>query len=198
MDPLYLEGYARQLEKAIGNSEYYGEGGIALEKEMARQEIARYLSETKAYGKKIFFIGNGGSASIASHMSEDFSKMAGIRALCFSDAPFLTCLANDYSYAEVFEKALEIHADEGDMLFAISSSGKSPNIINGVGAARRKNMKTVTLSGFQLGNPLSRLGDINIHTPSASYGIIESAHSVIIHYFLDFASGKLMDALKTT
>lgn len=195
MEPLYLEGYAKRLETVIKNSSYWGENGAALSREAAETNIVRYLSEIKAYNKKIVFIGNGGSASISSHMAEDFSKMAGIRAMCFSDAPFLTCLANDYSYAEVFEKAIEIHADSGDLLIAISSSGKSPNIWKGVEAARRKNMKAITLSGFRSDNPLLKLGDLNIHTPSFSYGIVESAHSVIIHYFLDYMSGKLMDAL---
>lgn len=197
MDPLYLEGYARQLEKAVSNSLYFGEGGVALDKEKARMDVVQYLMEAKAYSKKLLLIGNGGSATVADHMAEDFAKVGGIRAMAFNNGPLLTCLGNDYSFEQIFEKAVEIYGDEGDVLFAISSSGKSLNIIKGVEAAKKSGLKVITLSGFQLGNPLSRFGDINIHTSSVSYGVVENAHSVIIHYFLDYVSGKLMDALKT-
>ena len=81
---------------------------------------------------KIIFIGNGGSAAISSHMATDFWKTGGIRAVSFNDGAQLTCLGNDYGYRHVFEKPIAMFADAGDILIAISSSGRSENILLGV------------------------------------------------------------------
>lgn len=180
-----LEAYASQILGCIKNARFLTKEQKQISEEEATGEIEKMIREVKTNKKKLLFIGNGGSATVASHFAEDFSKMAGIRALAFNDGPLLTCLANDYSFEEVFQKAIEIYADPGDVLFAISSSGKSPNIRNGAEAAIKLDCKVITLSGFAEGNPLSLLGDINIHTPSNSYGIVESSHSVIIHALLD-------------
>jgi D-sedoheptulose 7-phosphate isomerase len=143
---------------------------------------------THAAGSKLMFIGNGGSSTIASHMAEDYSKCGGIRALAFNDPGFLTCLGNDLGYEHVFSKQLEWFAAEGDLLFAISSSGRSPNILNGVAAARERGCQIVTLSGFAADNPLRRLGDYNVYVPATSYGFVEIAHSAICHCILDTAT----------
>ena len=76
-----------------------------------------------ASGNKVMFIGNGGSAAIASHMAIDYTKNGGIRALAFNDGAALTCLGNDLGYAQVFARQIEMHARAGDLLIAISSSG---------------------------------------------------------------------------
>ncbi len=136
-------------------------------------------------GGKIIFIGNGGSASIASHMAEDYSKNGKLRAIAFNDASLLTCMANDYGYENMFSQALDIYADPGDMLIAISSSGKSPNIINACKKAKEMGLKIVTLSGFSPDNPLRKLGDSNHWVSSDSYGIVEITHLAILHGMLD-------------
>ena len=135
--------------------------------------------------KKIIFIGNGASASIASHMSTDFWKNGGIRAVAFNDAALLTCLSNDCGYENVFGKSIDMFADEGDILFAISSSGKSENILNGVRAARNQGAKVVTFSGFSSENPLRQMGDINFYVPDGAYGAVEVLHLAICHCILD-------------
>lgn len=137
--------------------------------------------------RKLFFIGNGGSAAIASHMTIDYSKNGGYKAIAFNDASALTCLANDYSYEDVFSKQIEKWADENDMLFAISSSGKSPNILNACLAAKKKNCFIVTLSAFEPTNPLRGLGDINFYVPISEYGFAEISHLSILHSILDLA-----------
>ena len=136
-------------------------------------------------GKKLIFIGNGASASIASHISTDFCKNGGIRAVAFNDSSLLTCISNDYGYKHVFEKPVEMFADEGDLLVAISSSGKSENILRGVDMARDKGCKIITLSGFEKNNPLSKLGDINFYVPAKEYGPVEILHTAICHAILD-------------
>lgn len=142
------------------------------------------LSQTCAAGK-VMFIGNGGSAAISSHMSTDFSKNGGVRAIAFNDSALLTCMGNDYGYQHVFEKPIEMFAENGDVLVAISSSGSSENILLGAQAARSKGCKVITLSGFGSDNPLSFLGDFNFYVPSNAYGPVEVIHHSICHCLLD-------------
>ena len=112
--------------------------------------------------KKILIFGNGGSASISSHFSTDMTKFANIRCINFNEANFITCFANDYGYENWPAKSIDFYGDKGDILIAISSSGRSKNIINACKAAKRKKFSfVVTLSGFKRNNPLSKLGDVN-------------------------------------
>lgn len=138
---------------------------------------------------KIIFIGNGGSAAISSHMSTDFWKNGGIRAVAFNDSSLLTCIGNDYGYPFIFEKPLEMFADQQDVLIAISSSGRSENILRGAKAARTKGCRIITLSGFDSDNPLSAMGDINFYVPSRQYGPVEVLHHSICHCILDTLMG---------
>ena len=136
-------------------------------------------------GNKIIFIGNGGSAAIASHMATDWSKNGGLRSICFSDASALTCLSNDYSYADVYAEQIKWHGNKGDLLIAISSSGKSENIIKAVNIAKAKELMVVTLSGFDPHNRLRKLGRVNFYIPSYEYGCVEIGHLTILHAILD-------------
>lgn len=135
--------------------------------------------------KKLMFIGNGASAAISSHMAADFLKNGEIETMAFNDGPLLTCMGNDYGYKHIFEKPIERMAHEGDLLVAISSSGKSENILLGVAAARSKGCGVISLSGFEPHNPLSSLGDINFYVPSREYGPVEVIHHAICHCVLD-------------
>lgn len=136
-------------------------------------------------GGKIFFIGNGGSAAIASHMAVDFWKNGGIPAMSFSDNSLLTCISNDFGYENVFVKPIEFFAGKNDILFAISSSGKSKNILKAVDAMKKKEGSVITLSGFEEDNPLSSKGACNFYVPSSEYGLVEVAHQYISHFILD-------------
>ncbi len=142
-----------------------------------------------AQGRKLMFVGNGGSATIASHMATDFSKNGGMRSMAFNDGALLTCLGNDYGYEHVFAKQIEFYAQPGDVLAAISSSGKSANILNAVKAARAKGCAVITLSGFDANNPLRQTGDINVYVASHEYGFVEVAHLALWHALLDLAMG---------
>jgi len=134
---------------------------------------------------KVMFIGNGASAAISSHMATDFLKNGGIRAIAFNDSSLLTCISNDYGYIHVFEKPIEMLANMGDVLIAISSSGKSENILRGVQSAINKGCKVITLSGFDSNNPLRSQGDLNFYVPSQQYGPVEIIHHSICHCILD-------------
>lgn len=145
----------------------------------------KIIQKQTAAGKKLIFIGNGGSAAIASHAATDFFKNGGVRTLAFNDASLITCLSNDYSYAEVFERPVERLADRGDVLFAISSSGRSPNILRGAAMGARVGTRVITLSGFDPDNDLHKMGEINFYVPSHSYAHVENLHLLICHSLLD-------------
>src|SRR5713101_2721228 len=136
--------------------------------------------------KRIIFVGNGGSAAIASHMATDYCKNGGIRALSLNDGSMLTCLGNDYGFEHVFSKQVEFHCQPGDLLVAISSSGCSKNILNAVDAAYKGGCSVVTLSGFTRDNPLRAKGEWNFYIDSTRYGFVELAHLTICHAVLDF------------
>lgn len=135
----------------------------------------------------IFFIGNGGSAAIASHMAIDYTKNGGYKAMAFNDASALTCLSNDLSYADVFSYQVDKWAHSGDIVFLISSSGESQNIINAARKAREKNCLVVTLSAFKPDNHLRNMGAINFYVPTMEYGFAEITHLAILHSILDLA-----------
>ena len=128
---------------------------------------------------------SGGSAAIASHQVADFTKI-GIRALAPLDHSLLTCLSNDYGYENAFAEAVKVMGRRQDVLFAISSSGESRNILNAVAVAKEKKMAVVTLSGFNESNPLRKMGEINFYVPSSSYRCVESALLFIFNCILDF------------
>jgi D-sedoheptulose 7-phosphate isomerase len=156
---------------------------IPLEKTISRIVALAVAAAKKR--NKVVIIGNGGSAAIASHTAIDLLKNARVPALAFNDPSFLTCLTNDLGYDAVFAKPIEMLSQKGDVLIAISSSGKSSNILNGVKAARDNKNFVITLSGFSNANPLRKMGDINFFVPSSSYGFVEITHSVICHWIID-------------
>jgi D-sedoheptulose 7-phosphate isomerase len=128
--------------------------GEQIELADATNQVMALAKRTHASGNKLIFIGNGGSAAIASHMATDYSKNGNIRSLALNDGSMLTCLGNDLGYDQVFAKQIELHARPGDLVIAISSSGRSMNILNGVKEARTVQCNVVTFSGFTPDNHL--------------------------------------------
>jgi D-sedoheptulose 7-phosphate isomerase len=149
------------------------------------EQIINLLKMSRYGGSKVFFIGNGGSAAIASHMAADWMKNGGFPALCFNDGAALTCLSNDLGYEHVFDVPLNRFGHIGDILFAISSSGESKSITNAAMTAKTLRMNVVTLSGFGPRNTLRSMGGINFYVPSKSYGTVEVVHLAILHSLLD-------------
>ncbi|GIL41453.1 SIS domain-containing protein [Roseiterribacter gracilis] len=163
--------------------------GTQLALDAALGALVDRVRQVHDAGGKIMFVGNGGSAGIASHMTTDYAKNGGFRAVCFNDGAQLTCLANDLGYENVFAYPVALHARPGDMLIAISSSGRSASILNAVAAARKAGCYVVGLSGFQPDNPLRALGDVNLYVPDDSYGFVEITHLALCHAILDYAMG---------
>lgn len=134
---------------------------------------------------RLFFIGNGGSAAVASHMAIDWMKNGGFATFGPGDAANITCIGNDLGFENVYSIPIERHGHLGDVLFAISSSGMSEDILHACDVAREKMINVVTLSGFGEGNFLRTKGRINFYVPSNRYGIVEIAHLAILHSILD-------------
>lgn len=165
-----------------------GDGSATSLGEAFRQTIDD-IQALNAADNTLRFIGNGGSAGIASHMAVDFSKRGEIRANAFNDAAMLTCLGNDLGYSEVFAHQVSLHTREGDVLVAISSSGQSENILRAVEEARKKGAKITTFSGFKPDNPLRGSGDLNYYVGSNEYGFVELTHMALLSALIDIMIG---------
>jgi D-sedoheptulose 7-phosphate isomerase len=135
--------------------------------------------------RRIFFIGNGASAMMASHFAADACKNARLNALAFNDASLLTAIGNDEAFDEIFALPLSRLARAGDLVIAISSSGNSPNIVHALDAARSMGLQIVTLTGKGADNKARARGDLNFYVPADRYGWVECAHQLILHYWLD-------------
>jgi len=165
-------------------------GGEAISLSDGLERTIDIILKRTGAGRKVIFIGNGGSAAIASHQAVDYWKNGGLRAIAFNDSSLLTCLSNDYGYPHVFEKSIEMFSDAGDVLIAISSSGKSENILRGTKAAVEKGCDVITMSGFKPDNPLRSRGSVNFYAPSSSYGHVEITHLALCHYLIDTIIGR--------
>ena len=143
------------------------------------------LHGVKKSGGKVILVGNGGSAAIASHVTVDLIKAAQLRALNFNESALITCFGNDYGYENWVEKAIDAYADPQDLIILISSSGKSPNIINAANRAKEKKLKLLTFSGFSKGNPLRKLGDVNFWADSVEYNVVEMTHNIWLLALVD-------------
>lgn len=133
----------------------------------------------------LFLIGNGASSSMASHFATDITKNGRVKTMVFTDSSLLSAVGNDYCFEEVYSRPLEWYASTGDMLLAISSSGKSENILKACKVARNSGLKIITLSAMDGNNPLRNKGDINFYVRADSYGLAESSHAVILHHWMD-------------
>lgn len=182
--------YFLQLETLFSKVQVTNAKGRSIEFTAGMEAAMSLVKNNSSNGRKIIFIGNGGSSSIASHQVTDFCKNGGMRAIAFTDASLLTCLGNDLGYPHVFEKPIELHADSGDILFAISSSGRSENILRGVRAAKDKACEIITMSGFDPNNPLRSKGGLNFYAPSSHYGYVEIIHLALCHCIADMLSKK--------
>ncbi len=142
--------------------------------------------------KKVIVIGNGGSASIASHFSTDYNKILKRQCLNFSDHSMLTCYSNDYGYENWVKEAIKIHGKKGDILISISSSGKSLNIIKGIEEAKYREISTISFTGFKKNNPVSKLSDISYWVESSNYNIIETIHLICLLNIIEIYKSKIL------
>ena len=178
-----MDLYTEELVDVLKNTEF--RRGDTYDYEDGIKLLVDIFTEKKRVGSKVYFIGNGGSAAIASHMTADFMKNGGMNTVSLYDNAVTTCMGNDYGYEHVFSKPLSFLASEGDLLVAISSSGKSKNIINSIDIAEDKNVTVISLTGFDDDNPARKSADVSVYVPSHKYGIVESIHNLILQEIVD-------------
>ncbi len=182
--------YFRELAELLPSIEVTDQRGATLSLDAGAKKAVEMILSLQPASGKVMLIGNGGSAAIASHMQNDLCKAVRSRAIIFNEAPLLMALSNDDGYGCVFERPVELWADRGDLLLAISSSGRSENILRGVQAAAKKGCRVITFSGFAPDNPLRRMGDVNFYVPLQVYGYVEVAHQALGHFMTDSAMAR--------
>lgn len=149
-------------------------------------QIADLFTQARQKNACVYWVGNGGSAAMCSHLSQDLMNKFEVRSQTFADASLMTCMANDFGYDQVYSRVLEKMAVSGDVLIAISSSGNSENILNSVQVAQNKGMKIITLSGMKSDNRLWNIdSDVSFLVLSDLYGIVEVAHEAIVHGIIE-------------
>ena len=178
--------YIKQLIDCLKKVEITEKSDLDVKSfETAMEGLVKSFEAAKTEGKQVFFVGNGGSAAIASHMTADFMKNGGMKTYSLYDNSVTTCMGNDYGYEYIFSRPLEFLGNEGDLLIAISSSGNSQNIVNAVEVAKKKQMQIITLTGFDRNNRINGQGEWNIYVPVSQYGIVESIHNLLLQQIVD-------------
>lgn len=182
---LSLAARAAQFGAVLEHCEITGTHGQRFNLEPGLSAIMRVLSQARQSRASVFVIGNGGSASIASHAVNDFVNVAMLRAFTLHDSALLTCMANDYGFENAYARMLSKMAKPGDVLIGVSSSGRSKNIRNAAAQVADIGGTVITLSGFDADNPLRTLGDINVWLDSSDYGLVEVGHQFVLHNLSD-------------
>lgn len=187
---VFAGSYFKHLSDVLG----------AIDKEEIAQLISTLL-DARERGATVFFIGNGGSASTASHFANDltigtnsYKKPFRIVSLVDNQA-VITAVGNDFGYDEIFTKQLRVLARPGDVVVAVSASGNSPNLVSAFEYAQSNGIKTVGLTAFD-GGQLRQMADECVHVPTEAkeYGPAEDAHLILNHLIGNY----LMRLVKTT
>ncbi len=151
------------------------------------EEVVEILQEARVAGKKIFIMGNGGSASTASHFVCDLAKNTRkegwphFKVIGLTDnMAILSAYANDEGYENVFSQQLANLIDTGDIVIGISASGNSPNVLRAMELAQKYRATKIGFTGFD-GGQLGQMVDINLHIPNDNYGQVEDLHLMLEH-----------------
>jgi len=172
----FFEAYAEETARAASSI-----------KPAALDHAAAILLEAYTRGSAVFSCGNGGSAAIANHLQCDHLK--GIRTATdlaprvvslSANVELLTAIANDMTYEDIFTYQLQSQSGPGDVLIAVSSSGRSPNIVRALAWARDHDLRTIALTGFD-GGAARTVAEVCIHVDGSNYGIIEDLHQAVMH-----------------
>ena len=161
-----------------------------IKKDFLINKAINFIYKTLKRGNKILICGNGGSASDSQHLAAEFIgrykfDRQPLPAIALNtDTSVLTALSNDLGYAKVFERQIEALANQNDILFAISTSGKSINVINAVNAAKKLKVFTICFTGAK-NNKLSDLTDISINVPAEQVNHIQEMHILVGHFICE-------------
>jgi phosphoheptose isomerase len=185
----FFGAYADEAARAAGSVE-----------PAALDRAAAILLEAYTRGAGVFACGNGGSAAIANHLQCDHVK--GVRTTTdltprvvslSANVELITAIANDMTYDDVFTYQLQSQAGPGDVLVAVSSSGRSPNIVRALTWARDHDLRTIALTGFD-GGGAKAVAEVTIHVDGTNYGIVEDLHQAIMHGLAQYIRQSRMTA----
>tara|TARA_B100000963_G_C22364400_1_gene553057 strand:+ start:25 stop:648 length:624 start_codon:yes stop_codon:yes gene_type:complete len=155
--------------------------------EVVFNKLARAIESKKT----IFTCGNGGSSSIAEHLVCDFVKGSSTdtnidpKVFPLLNTPVITAIGNDIGYDDIFSYQIEKYAEPDDVLFCVSSSGDSPNIVKAIEVAKERKLLTLSFVGFA-GGKAKDLSDLSIHIKSNNYGVVEDSHHILMHLFSQY------------
>ena len=185
----YFSAYAEETARAANSVE-----------PAALARATAILLDAYTGGATVFSCGNGGSASIANHLQCDHVKNVRKttdltpRVMSLSNnVELLTAIANDLAYEEIFTHQLQAQSEPGDVLMAISSSGRSPNIVRALEWARDHGLRTIALTGFD-GGGARAVAEVAIHVDGTNYGIVEDLHQGIMHALAQYIRQSRMTA----
>jgi phosphoheptose isomerase len=191
----YFDAYGEEMSRAAKT----------IEPE-AFDRAAAILVEAYMRGARMFSCGNGGSASIANHVQCDHVK--GVRTTTdltpqvlslSTNVELLTAIANDMGYENVFVYQLQSQSGPGDVLMAVSSSGRSANIVRALEWARDHGLRTIAITGFD-GGEARAVAEVSLHVECTNYGIVEDLHQAIMHALAQYIRHSRMtaDAISTS
>jgi D-sedoheptulose 7-phosphate isomerase len=181
----YAKSYIDTFYTGIKNTKYKISGENSNSSSFFH-ELNEQTKKVKQNGGRLFFFGNGASASFSNHMALDWSKNGGILAFCLSDSAMLTALANDYDFEGCFLEFLKINSPtSNDLVITTSSSGNSKNIVKVLEYCKENNISSFGLSGLNEGNKTEILSDFSLFVPMKTYGMVECIHQLFHHIFLD-------------
>lgn len=186
----HWSGTVRRLTELLHGLIFTGPEGQDCPVDSAFERWSAWAAEVRECERTVYLIGNGASASMASHFAADLAKNGHLHTQVFSDICLVTAISNDIDFAEIYAEPLRRRGKKGDLLIAISSSGKSPNILRGVSVAQALGLTVVTLTGFAADNPLRRMGHLNAYLPAQTYGEAETAHAAVLHSWMDMVEVK--------
>ena len=185
----FFDAYAAEMARAASSVE-----------PAALDRAATILLEAYTRGAAVFSCGNGGSASISNHLQCDHLK--GIRTTTdlaprvlslSTNIELLTAISNDMGYEDVYTYQLQSQAQPGDVLIAVSSSGRSPNIVRALSWARDSGLRTIALTGFG-GGDAKAVAEVAIHVDGTNYGIVEDVHQAVMHALAQYIRQSRMTA----
>jgi phosphoheptose isomerase len=185
----YFEAYLRETARAASSID-----------PAALDRAAAVLLRAYTSGAGVFSCGNGGSAAISNHLQCDHLK--GVRTATdlaprvvslSTSIELMTAIANDVGYEDVFVYQLQSQSGPGDVLMAVSSSGRSPNIVRALTWARDHGLGTIALTGFD-GGPARAVAEVTVHVDSANYGVVEDLHQAVMHALAQYIRQSRMTA----
>jgi len=161
----------------------FSEYVTTLQSAHMEEEFDKFKKAFKNHDR-IIILGNGGSNSVASHISQDYMKFHKKKVSILSDPSMITMLSNDFGYEFAYQKFLDYYVEEDTLVIIISSGGESPNMINCLNWCEKENIDYGVLTGFKSDNTIrteSQNALWNYHIDSDDYGVVECVHQIFLH-----------------